>query len=134
MKHRLAMVTVVVPDYDVGIDFFVGKLGFRLVTDTALEDGKRWVVVEAGGGRMLLARAANDAQAGAIGRQTGGRVGFFLETDDFAASHAGLREAGVPFEQAPRREAYGIVAVFRDPFGNRWDLLEAAPATRQEVA
>lgn len=122
---RLAMTTLVVPDYDAGIAFFVGALGFDLLEDTAMGAGKRWVVVGgAEDGRMLLARAANDAQAAAIGNQTGGRVGFFVHTDDFAGTHARLVEAGAKFEEQPRHESYGTVAVFSDPFGNRWDLIE----------
>lgn len=130
--HRLAMVTLVVPDYDAAIDFYVGVLGFTLVEDRELTPAKRWVVVDAGGGtRLLLARAADDIQAQAIGRQAGGRVGFFLETDDFAASHRAFAAGGVVFEEAPRAEPYGTVAVFRDPFGNRWDLIEHQRGTDQ---
>ncbi|WP_298469327.1 VOC family protein [uncultured Erythrobacter sp.] len=123
--ETLATVTLVVPDYDAGTEFYVGKLGFELIEDVALGDGKRWVVVGlAGGARLLLAKAANDAQAAAIGNQTGGRVSFFLETDNFAETHARFMAAGVEFLEEPRHEVYGIVAVFSDPFGNRWDLLE----------
>ncbi|WP_299296212.1 VOC family protein [uncultured Erythrobacter sp.] len=123
--ETLATVTLVVPDYDAGTEFYVGKLGFELIEDVALGDGKRWVVVgPAGGARLLLAKAANDAQAAAIGNQTGGRVSFFLETDNFAETHARFMAAGVEFLEEPRHEVYGIVAVFSDPFGNRWDLLE----------
>jgi len=126
---RLALTTLVVPDYDAGIAFFVGALGFDLIEDTEMGGGKRWVVVGAGdakdcGGRLLLARAANDAQTAAIGNQTGGRVGFFAHTDDFAGTHARLVDAGAKFEEEPRHESYGTVAVFSDPFGNRWDLIE----------
>jgi catechol 2,3-dioxygenase-like lactoylglutathione lyase family enzyme len=122
---RLAMVTIVVPDYAAGLAFFVGTLGFTLVEDTDLGAGKRWVVVSCGeGATLLLARAADDVQAAAIGRQAGGRVGFFLHTADIAASEAALRERGVLIEAPLRREAYGAVLVFRDPFGNRWDLIE----------
>ena len=125
----LATVTLVVPDYDAAIDFYVGALGFTLIEDTDLGNGKRWVVVEApgangSGGRLLLARAANEAQTAAIGNQTGGRVAFFLHTDDFTDTHARFTTAGVTFHEEPRHEAYGIVAVFSDPFGNRWDLIE----------
>ena len=87
--------------------------------------GKRWVVVGAkNGGRLLLAKAKNASEAAAIGNQTGGRVGFFLETDDFDDCHARFTAAGVTFHENPRREPYGTVAVFSDPFGNRWDLIE----------
>ncbi|WP_421849862.1 VOC family protein [Novosphingobium sp.] len=132
IARSLAMVTIVVPDYDAGLAFFVGTLGFDLIEDTDLGAGKRWVVVSCGeGAKLLLARAADDAQAAAIGRQAGGRVGFFLHTDDIAASEALLRERGVMIEAALRRESYGAVLVFRDPFGNRWDLIE--PLAPQEM-
>jgi len=126
---RLAMAALVVPDYQSGIDFYVGQLGFRLAEDVQLAPGKRWVVVDPGNGaRLLLAQAADPAQRAAIGNQTGGRVGFFLETDDFAATHAAFLAKNVVFEETPRHESYGTVAVFRDPFGNRWDLI--GPAER----
>jgi catechol 2,3-dioxygenase-like lactoylglutathione lyase family enzyme len=122
---RLALTTLVVPDYDAGIAFFVDTLGFDLIEDSDMGGGKRWVVVGGkDGGRLLLARAANDAQIAAIGNQTGGRVGFFTHTDDFAVTHARLADAGVQFHEQPRHEIYGTVAVFSDPFGNRWDLIE----------
>jgi catechol 2,3-dioxygenase-like lactoylglutathione lyase family enzyme len=123
---RLQAVTIVVPDYDSAIAFFVGVLGFDLRADTPMPGGKRWVMVGPADGScaLLLARAADADQSAAIGRQTGGRVGFFLETDDFPADYARLLAAGVTFEEAPRHEEYGAVVVWRDPFGNRWDLLE----------
>lgn len=122
---RLALTTLVVPDYDAGITFFVGALGFDLIEDTGMGGGKRWVVVGGkDGGRLLLAKAANEAQTAAIGNQTGGRVGFFAHTDDFTGTHARLVDAGVTFHEQPRHETYGTVAVFSDPFGNRWDLIE----------
>ncbi len=123
---RLALTALVVPDYDAGIAFCVDALGFDLIEDTDMGGGKRWVVVGGarGGGRLLIARAANDAQTAAIGNQTGGRVGFFAHTDDFAATQARLVDAGVQFQEQPRHEPYGTVAVFSDPFGNRWDLIE----------
>ena len=122
---RLALTTLVVPDYDAGIAFCVGGLGFDLIEDSDMGAGKRWVVVGGnGGGRLLLAKAANDAQSAAIGNQTGGRVAFFAHTDDFTGTHARLVEAGANFHEQPRHESYGTVAVFSDPFGNRWDLIE----------
>lgn len=122
---RLALTTLVVPDYDAGIAFFVGALGFDLIEDSDLGDGKRWVVVGGkDGGRLLLARAASDAQTAAIGNQTGGRVAFFAHTPDFKGTQARLVDAGAIFHEAPRHEGYGTVAVFSDPFGNRWDLIE----------
>lgn len=126
MPHsRLAGVSLIVPDYDSAIAFFVTTLGFRLTAD--LDQGhKRWVTVEPPGGgcRLILARAEGPDQQAAIGAQGAGRVWLFLETDDFARDHARMIAHGVQFEEAPRHEPYGIVAVWRDPFGNRWDLIE----------
>ena len=125
----LAMTALVVPDYDEAIAFFREGLGFSLVEDSDLGEGKRWVVMEGShGGRLLLARAVNDDQRAAIGNQTGGRVGWFLDTDDFATDHARLAAWGVEFTDGPRDEAYGKVAVFNDPWGNRWDLIERKEA------
>ena len=125
---HLHAVTLVVPDYDAAIAFYVDILGFELRADIPLSTEKRWVLVAPPGGRtqLLLAKAASADQRAAIGNQTGGRVGFFLHSDDFDADYARLKSAGVSFEEAPRRESYGSVAVFRDPFGNRWDLLSLA--------
>ena len=124
---KLAYLSVLVPEYDAGIAFFVDVLGFDLVEDTVLSATKRWVrVAPPGGGTgFLLARAVGD-QAAAIGHQGGGRVWLFLETDDFAADHARLSARGLAFQEDPRVEPYGTVAVFADPFGNRWDLIEFA--------
>ena len=133
MARRVATVTLVAPDYAPAIAFYVGALGFELVEDAPLGGGKRWVVVAPPGGagaRLLIARADGPAQQAAIGAQTGGRVFLFLETDDFDRDHAAMTAAGVAFEETPRDEPYGRVAVFRDPFGNRWDLIEpASPAS-----
>jgi catechol 2,3-dioxygenase-like lactoylglutathione lyase family enzyme len=125
---QIGAFALVVPDYDAGIDFYVGKLGFDLVEDTDQGGGKRWVMVRPSGGgvSILLARAVTAPQAASVGNQAGGRVGFFLESADFARDHAVFVAAGVHFEEAPRHEPYGSVAVFRDPFGNRWDLLGRA--------
>ncbi len=127
MPARIAALALVVPDYDKAIAFYVGTLGFRLTED--IDQGrKRWVTVEAPGGgpRLVLARAESETQARAIGNQAGGRVFLFLQTDDFARDHAAMLAAGVIFEEAPRHEPYGTVAVWRDPFGNRWDLIGPA--------
>ncbi len=126
MTRRIAAVALVVPDYDEAIAFYVGTLGFELLSDTDLGGGKRWVTVAPPGAQtaLLIARAIDEDQRKAIGRQTGGRVGFFLETDDFQRDHDAMRDAGVHFEEPPRAEPYGRVAVWRDPFGNRWDLIE----------
>ena len=128
---QLALVSLLVADYDAAIAFFVGTLGFDLVEDradvsTATGSPKRWVVVRPKGGAtgLVLAQASTASQKARIGDQTGGRVGFFLRTDDFARDHAAYLAAGVRFLDAPRHEAYGIVAVFEDVSGNRWDLIE----------
>ena len=126
MARRLGLVTIVVRDYDAALDFYVGALGFELAEDTDLGDGKRWLVVSPGegGARLLLAKADGPAQAARIGDQTGGRVGFFLMTDDFMTDHAAMVARGVKFHEAPRHESYGIVAVFEDIAGNLWDMIE----------
>lgn len=124
MAQRLALITIVVPDYDAGLAFYRDIMGWRLVADED-QGRKRWVVVSPGGGTdVLLAKASTPAQTAAIGNQTGGRVGFFLHTDDFAGDHARMTAAGVDFREAPRHEPYGTVAVFADPWGNTWDLLQ----------
>lgn len=125
MTTCITAVALVVPDYDQAIAFFCDVMGFRLIED--IDQGrKRWVMVEpAGGGvRLVLAQAEGPVQRAAIGNQAGGRVWLFLQTDDFVRDHARMTAAGVVFEEAPRVEPYGTVAVWRDPFGNRWDLIE----------
>jgi catechol 2,3-dioxygenase-like lactoylglutathione lyase family enzyme len=121
---RISAVALVVPDYDAAIAFYTA-IGFELRSDQDMGGGKRWVTVAPPGAEtaLLLARAVDDRQVAAIGNQTGGRVGFFLHTDDFDRDHARLRAAGAAFEETPRDEPYGRVAVWRDPFGNRWDLI-----------
>lgn len=123
---HLSRVALLVDDYDRAIAYFTAVLGFSLVEDTRLSDTKRWVVVAPPGSRestLLLARAATEEQRAAIGRQGGGRVFLFLETDDFARDYAAYRERGVTFVQTPREEAYGKVVVFQDLYGNKWDLI-----------
>jgi catechol 2,3-dioxygenase-like lactoylglutathione lyase family enzyme len=124
--QTLAALALVVPDYDEAIAYYTGVLGFELVEDRPEGAGKRWVVVRppGGGTRLVLARAANEHQRSRIGDQAGGRVFLFLHTDDFARDHALYRARGVEFEEPPRHEDYGSVAVFRDRYGNRWDLVE----------
>lgn len=125
---RIAALALVVPEYDAAIAFYTGTMGFRLIDD--IDEGrKRWVTVEPPGGgvRLVLARAEGPVQAAAIGNQAGGRVFLFLATDDFDRDHAAMRAAGVVFEEEPRDEPYGRVAVWRDPFGNRWDLIGPSP-------
>jgi catechol 2,3-dioxygenase-like lactoylglutathione lyase family enzyme len=127
MAQYIAAVTVVVPDYDEAIAFYVGKLGFRLIEDTVLSSSKRWVLVSPQGSvetHLLLAQATSDEQERAIGNQTGGRVFLFLRTDDFERDYLAFKQAGVEFLESPRVETYGKVAVFRDPFGNKWDLIQ----------
>lgn len=126
MAQSLALTTLVVADYDEAIGFYVRCLGFNLTKDDDMGGGKRWVVVTPPGsqGGLLLAKAAGPEQQARIGDQTGGRVGFFLHTDDFDADHARMLAAGVRFLEAPRREPYATVAVFEDLYGNRWDLLQ----------
>ncbi|MFE1271032.1 VOC family protein [Streptomyces sp. NPDC058758] len=134
----IALVTLVVRDYDEAIAFYTDALGFALVEDTDRGNGTRWVVVRprgAGGvgglgnAGLLLARPRNDEEEAAVGNQTGGRVGFFLHTEDFARDHARMTAAGVKFLEEPRHEPYGSVAVFEDLYGNCWDLLQPAEVT-----
>ena len=125
--NRLGLVTYVALEYDEAIGFFVGKLGFTLVEDTDMGGGKRWVVVSAGeGASLLIARAEGDKQVASVGNQTGGRVGFFLQTDNFDRDFAEWTARGVKFHEQPRREVYGTVAVFEDVYGNTWDLIQPA--------
>lgn len=126
-KHAIRQVTLVVRDYDEAIAYFTKALGFTLVEDTHLTPAKRWVVVRPTGGdgpALLLARAANEQQAAAIGKQGGGRVFLFMDTDDFDRDYAAFSSRGVRFIETPRQESYGKVAVFEDLYGNRWDLVE----------
>jgi catechol 2,3-dioxygenase-like lactoylglutathione lyase family enzyme len=121
------MTTLVVRDYDEAIDFYTRVMRFRLIENTALSPTKRWVVVSPGdeGASLLLARAASPEQEAAIGRQTGGRVAFFLHTGDLDGDIDHLRAHGVRFaEDAPREETYGRVIVFHDLYDNKWDLIE----------
>lgn len=129
MTQTLAAIALIVPDYDEAIAFYVGKLGFELVEDTRLSEEKRWVRVAPRGSNgccVLLAKAANDRQRAVIGNQSGGRVFLFLHTDDVARDHAQLKAAGVEFVREPSRAEFGTAAVFEDPFGNLWDLVQPA--------
>jgi catechol 2,3-dioxygenase-like lactoylglutathione lyase family enzyme len=126
VKH-LALIAVVVPDYDEAIEYYTNTLGFTLVEDEPREPGKRWVVVAPSrdrGAKLLLARAAKPEQVARIGDQTGGRVFLFLHTDDFDDDHARYVKGGVEFMETPRNESYGRVVVFKDRYGNKWDLIE----------
>ncbi|MEO0574534.1 MAG: VOC family protein [Pseudomonadota bacterium] len=128
MKQRIALVTLVVADYDAAIDFYVNTLGFTLVEDSYQpEQDKRWVVVAPQGNdgiSLLLAQATGERQRSAIGNQTGGRVFLFLETDDFHRDYERMISAGVTFVRPPAQHDYGIVAVFEDLHGNQWDLIQ----------
>ncbi len=127
MTQHIALVALVVDDYDRAIAWYTGTLGFTLVEDTPQAPGKRWVVVAPPGGAgtaLLLAKAANERQTQAIGAQTGGRVFMFLHTDDFHRDYTAYKARGVSFVEEPRHEDYGTVVVFSDLYGNRWDLVE----------
>jgi catechol 2,3-dioxygenase-like lactoylglutathione lyase family enzyme len=128
MKQSVALVAVLVRDYDEAIDFYVNRLGFTLVEDTPIKaQRKRWVVVAPPGSsesRLLLAQAAGEEQSSRIGNQTGGRVFLFLQTDDFWRDFRTYQARGVAFVRPPREESYGMVAVFRDFCGNLWDLVQ----------
>jgi catechol 2,3-dioxygenase-like lactoylglutathione lyase family enzyme len=123
---KLSAITYLVRDYDEAIAWFTQALGFRLVEDTPLSASKRWVKVAAGQGEtcLLLAKAEGPEQEAAIGKAAGGRVAYFLYTDDFSSAHQRMVARGVRFLETPRKEAYGTVAVFEDLYGNPWDLIE----------
>jgi catechol 2,3-dioxygenase-like lactoylglutathione lyase family enzyme len=132
MIQRLAAVTVLVPTYDDGLAFFRDVLGFVVLEDTALSPDKRWIVVApptSAGASLVLAVPSDEPQRTRIGDQTGGRVGFFLHSGDFWADYEDLVKRGVRFLETPRHEAYGLVAVFVDPWGGKWDLLQPASGT-----
>jgi catechol 2,3-dioxygenase-like lactoylglutathione lyase family enzyme len=128
MKQFIGQVSLVVRDYDEAIEFYVDTLGFTLIEDTYLPDqDKRWVVVAPPGStesRLLLAKAVGDEQSSRIGNQTGGRVFLFLHTDDFWRDFHAFKAKGIILVREPRVESYGIVAVFKDLYGNLWDLLQ----------
>jgi catechol 2,3-dioxygenase-like lactoylglutathione lyase family enzyme len=126
VTQRLALVTLLVRGYDEAKVWYMEKLGFSFVEDTDLGGGRRWLVLSPGrgGADFLLAQAKNEAERAAIGNQAGGRVAFFLHTDDFARDHGAMIAQGVKFREPPRREAYGTVAVFEDLYGNLFDLIE----------
>ena len=127
MTQTIATVALLVVDYDEAISFYCDVLGFNLVADTELGGDKRWVLVAPRGnkgGELLLAKAEGAEQLARVGDQTGGRVGFFLNSDNFLKDHAAFTERGVKFLEEPRHEAYGPVAVFEDLYGNKWDLIQ----------
>jgi catechol 2,3-dioxygenase-like lactoylglutathione lyase family enzyme len=132
LKQSIGLTALLVRDYDEALEFYVGILGFQVVEDTfiAAQD-KRWVIIAPAGSSesaLLLARAANPEQAARIGNQTGGRVFLFLHTDDFWRDYAAFKARGVVFVRDPKAESYGMVAVFKDLYGNLWDLLQPATA------
>jgi catechol 2,3-dioxygenase-like lactoylglutathione lyase family enzyme len=138
MKQAIGLVSLVVPEYDEAIAFYVGTLGFTLVEDSYVpEQDKRWVVVAPPGSsesRLLLARASTAEQAARVGNQTGGRVFLFLHTDDFDRDYANYKAKGVAFVREPKEAPYGTVAVFKDPYGNLWDLIQPrSPQTRFQL-
>jgi uncharacterized glyoxalase superfamily protein PhnB len=126
MATTLGMIAIVIPDYDEAIAHYVNDLAFTLIEDTELSPEKRWVVVapSASGAQILLAKASNVAQEAAIGNSTGGRVGFFLYTDNFIETYESYRARGIEFTENPRNESFGQVVVFKDRYGNKWDLIE----------
>jgi uncharacterized glyoxalase superfamily protein PhnB len=124
--NTLGMIAIVIDDYDIAISHYVNDLGFTLIEDKVMSAEKRWVVVAPSqeGARILLAKAATDQQKAAIGNSTGGRVGFFLYTTNFSETYVSYKSRGIEFIEQPRQEAYGQVVVFKDKYGNKWDLIE----------
>ena len=124
--NTLGMVALVIDYYDIAISHFVNDLGFTLIEDKVMSPEKRWVVVAPSkeGARILLAKAANDQQRSAIGNSTGGRVGFFMYTTNFMETYETYKSRGIEFIEHPRQELYGQVVVFKDKYGNKWDLIE----------
>jgi putative peptidoglycan lipid II flippase len=137
MIRSLAAISLLVPDYDEGVAFFERALGFTVEKDIPLGGDKRWVVVAPPGGagaRIVLAVPSDERQRERIGDQTGGRVGYFLLTDAFQEDYAAMQARGVTFVEAPRSERYGTVAVFVDPWGGKWDLLQPSGASENEAS
>ena len=126
MKQSIAHIALVVADYDDAIKFYTEKLGFKLIEDTVLTETKRWVLVKPQGSEccLLLAKAATEEQKTRIGNQTGGRVFLFLETDDFYRDYNNMLSKGISFVREPKVEPYGTVVVFKDLYGNLWDLVQ----------
>jgi uncharacterized glyoxalase superfamily protein PhnB len=120
------MIAIVIDDYDQAIAHYVNDLGFTLIEDTVLTPEKRWVVIapSSQGARILLAKANNQEQMNAIGNSTGGRVAFFLYTDNFHVTYQLFLSKGIEFTETPRNEKFGQVVVFKDRYGNKWDLIE----------
>lgn len=127
IKQHIGSVALVVENYDDAIAFYTQKLGFDLMEDTNLGNGKRWVLIappNSNGTNLLLAQASTPQQLEAVGNQSGGRVFLFLHTNDFWRDYKVMQQQGVKFNEQPREEAYGTVVVFEDLYGNKWDLLQ----------
>jgi lactoylglutathione lyase len=127
VQQKIGNIALLVADYDDAIAFYTAKLQFSLVADTDLGGGKRWVEIappNSSGSHLLLAKASNAQQQAAVGNQTGGRVFLFLHTNDFWRDYHAMQAKGVEFNEQPREESYGTVAVFQDLYGNKWDLLQ----------
>jgi len=124
--NTLGMIAIVIDEYDAAISHYVNDLDFILIEDSALSPEKRWVVIAPSlqGAKILLAKAATDQQKAAIGNSTGGRVGFFLYTTNFSETYESYKSRGIEFVEQPRQETYGQVVVFKDKYGNKWDLIE----------
>lgn len=135
MPQSIGAIALLVDDYDQALQFYTRQLGFHLVEDTDLGEGKRWVMVAPPGStesRLLLAKAASPQQGRRVGDQTGGRVFLFLHTDDFWRDYHAMKVRGVQFTESPRDEPYGTVVVFQDLYGNKWDLLELKKPSRPD--
>ena len=126
MTTTLGMIAIVIDEYDAAINHYVNDLGFTLIEDTELSPEKRWVVIapSSAGAQILLAKASNAQQQAAIGNSTGGRVGFFLYTDNFNETYEQYLSKGIEFTETPRKESFGQVVVFKDKYSNKWDLIE----------
>ncbi|MHB9039575.1 MAG: VOC family protein [Melioribacteraceae bacterium] len=127
MKQQIGSVTFLVKDYDEAIEYFVNKLQFDLIEDSQLNETKRWVVVSpkgSSGTSLLLAKAATEEQERSVGNQTGGRVAFFLHTDNFNRDYERMMNIGVNFLENPREEKFGRVVIFQDLYGNKWDFIQ----------
>ena len=136
MKQHISQIAIVVKDYDEAIDFYTKKLDFTLIEDTRLDEHKRWVVVAPQGAEecgLLLAKAKNEKQLESVGNQTGGRVGFFLFTDDFWRDYKKMTERKIKFIRTPSQFEYGTVAVFEDLYGNLWDFIEPSEKNKSRL-
>ncbi len=127
IDQQIVHIALIVRNYDQAIDFYVNKLNFKLIEDTTLSETKRWILLTPpgkGNCSLLLAKGVGEDQRSRIGNQTGGRVFLFLKTNDFWRDYTNMVNNGVMFTKVPKKEVYGIVAVFSDLYGNLWDLVE----------